>query len=71
VSPSQNPIQNIDCFYQNINFDRWKEIVAHRQSSGVMLPRFQLKLIEVTPWGALRLDVRRERPISQPETEMT
>jgi len=61
VSPSQNPIQNIDCFYQNINFDRWKEIVAHRQYSGVMLPRFQLKLIEVTPWCALRLDVRREQ----------
>ena len=61
MSPSQNPIQNIDCFYQNINFDRWKEIVAHRQSSG-MLPRFQLKLIEViTPWRVLRLDVRREQ----------
>jgi hypothetical protein len=26
-----------------------------------MLPRFQLKLIEVTPWCALRLDVRREQ----------
>ena len=61
MSPSQNPIQNIDCFYQNINFDRWKEIVAHRQFSAVMLPRFQLKLIEVTTWCVLRLDLRREQ----------